>query len=307
MLRYLLTLGVAAILSLPVTVSAQALVRAKIDWEAEKPNKVHFQTPATGNSDFSDRTDHYYGEETFANRIYQVVDIVVRYADGTSIPFRVRGQVGSELFSFTVRKPSGSIACNISDVERLERRSRGHDHSELVSALQSAQAMLESRDSPCPQYLERRVAKSAFDANCNLAKRTTFFDISPQIRDRLLRIYEGHSGMLSIKRQIAACEKQVRGQVLAPTSVAMQSALSRGDLQEFFALDSQVSVLLEGSDWRSGAAVVDLSPGFFEDLREQAATMGEAVSPAMMEEGLYVPSFPDELDNAGQPEAGPGG
>ncbi|MXO61251.1 hypothetical protein GRI89_17030 [Altererythrobacter salegens] len=262
----------AILLAVPGVAAAQAEVRAKVDWESEKPRRVQFQSPL-GNSDFTDRTNYYLGEESFADRVYQALDIVVRYSDGTSVPFRVRGQIGADLFAFTVHKPSPSVACNLGDAGKLERAAQSTDQTTLVSAVQTAYAMLSNEASPCPGYLVRRVAKANFDANCNLAKQTTFFDISPDARRRLLEAYEGHTALPGIQRQIEACEKQVRGQVVAPAAKAMRRAINTGDIERYRSLDRELGQLLEEGDWQEGAAAVDLSPEHFEQLRVEATAL----------------------------------
>ena len=271
--KHALALAAAAGLCTPGIAAAQAEVKAKVDWEAEKPRRVQFQSPGVGLEDFQDRTSHYLGEKSFADRVYQTLDIVVRYTDGTSIPFRVRGQVGAEPFAFTVHKPGASVACNLGDAGRLERDAQSSDQTVLVRAMQTAQAMLSNEASPCPGYLVRRVAKANFDANCNLAKQTTFFDISPDARGRLLAAYRDHAALRQIERQVAACERQVRGQVIAPAAYAMREAIDAGDLARFKTLDGELGQLLAESEWQAGADAVELPPEHFEQLREEATAV----------------------------------
>ena len=300
--------AVAVVVGLmPSLALAQAKVTAKVYWEQEKPRKVQLQSPSAGSSDFQDRTDHYLGERTFAETIYETVDVVVRYADGSSIPFRVRGQIGNQPFAFTVSKPAGSLKCNYSQAGKLERQSQSTDQSVLIATMQSAQAMLANQAAPCSDDLERRVAKAAFDANCNLAKRTRFFDINPDTRNQLLEAFRGRAALRRIEQQVEACETQVRGQVIAPTARAMRRAIDTGNVKRFKALDVELGVLLAKPEWQDGAEAVALPPEHFEQLREEA-TVAEARAEAdQQSDGDPAADMPVDgaAPDSDMPEPGP--
>ncbi|MEL7445060.1 MAG: hypothetical protein AAGK02_04520 [Pseudomonadota bacterium] len=261
----------------PGALMAQAEVSAKVDWANDKPQRVQFQSQ-DGNTDFADRSSHYIGEKQFDDVVYSGLQIVVRYDDGSSAPFSVRAQLNARPFAFTVDKPSAALSCNLTVVEAMEPRARSSDQSVLIATMQKARALQKNRTAPCPGYLNRRVAKAYFDANCNLAKRTSFFDISPDARNAVLEAYRGHRALNRIRAQVSACEKQVKSEIIKPVAASMRIAVNDKDFDRYDALDESVVELLRDPEWEKAANAI-LPSDHFEDLREEAGALEQRYRP----------------------------